>query len=117
MYDRDCMAEVSPAGPLQSPAELKAQIDAERVGLPFLVYRDGAGTQRIYTLPDTDRQPVGVGQRVDPLGAGPVAIDEERQPDAFCIDLRLELGRRLQRTGWTDLCHAVTIVHPRPVAI
>ncbi len=30
-----------------SAAELKAQIEAERGGRPFLVYRDGGGTQRI----------------------------------------------------------------------
>ena len=32
----------------RSPAELKAQIEAERAGAPFLVWRDGA--QRILTL-------------------------------------------------------------------
>jgi len=34
----------------RSPAELKAQIEAERAGAPFLVWRDGA--QRILTLED-----------------------------------------------------------------
>ncbi|MFX4370005.1 hypothetical protein ABTA37_19945, partial [Acinetobacter baumannii] len=53
------MAEVTPAGQLQSPAELKAQIEAERLGLPFLVYRDGGGSQQIFTLPDTDRVTIG----------------------------------------------------------
>ncbi|HWH92300.1 MAG TPA: FHA domain-containing protein [Baekduia sp.] len=33
-----------------SAAELKAQLQAERLGLPFLVYRDDAGQQRIHTL-------------------------------------------------------------------
>jgi len=59
MYDRYCMAEVSPVGQLQTAAELKAQIEAERIGQPFLVYRDGAGMQRIHTLPDTERLTVG----------------------------------------------------------
>jgi pSer/pThr/pTyr-binding forkhead associated (FHA) protein len=36
--------------PLQSPAELKAVIEAERAGTPFLVYRDGPGDQRILVL-------------------------------------------------------------------
>jgi len=35
---------------MQSPRELKAQIEAERAGLPFLVYRDGADEQQIFTL-------------------------------------------------------------------
>ena len=33
-----------------SPAELKEQLEAERSGSPFLVYRDGAGEQRIFVL-------------------------------------------------------------------
>jgi pSer/pThr/pTyr-binding forkhead associated (FHA) protein len=33
-----------------SAGELKAQIEAERLGQPFLVYRDGAGEQRLLTI-------------------------------------------------------------------
>jgi hypothetical protein len=33
-----------------SPTELKAQIEAEREGTPFLVFRDGDGAQQIITL-------------------------------------------------------------------
>ena len=32
--------------PVQSPVELKEQIEAEREGTPFLVYRDGDGAQQ-----------------------------------------------------------------------
>jgi len=32
------------------PADLKERLDAERRGLPFVVFRDSAGTQRIVTL-------------------------------------------------------------------
>src|ERR1700730_8583392 len=32
------------------PSELKAQIETERRGLPFLVYRDGEERQRIFEL-------------------------------------------------------------------
>jgi len=35
---------------MQSASELKAQIEAERAGLPFLLYRDGADEQQIFTL-------------------------------------------------------------------
>ncbi len=35
-----------------SAAELKAQIEAERAGRPFLVLRDGAGEQRIVAIED-----------------------------------------------------------------
>jgi pSer/pThr/pTyr-binding forkhead associated (FHA) protein len=36
-----------------SPAELKEQLEAERRGRPFLVFRDDAGAQRIVVLEDT----------------------------------------------------------------
>lgn len=38
---------MSSAPPQTSAAELKAQIEAERGGRPFLVYRDDDGEQRI----------------------------------------------------------------------
>lgn len=45
---------------VQSPAELKAQIEAEREGLPFLVYRDGEDRQHIFFLvQELDRVTVG----------------------------------------------------------
>jgi hypothetical protein len=43
-----------------SPAELKAQIEAERLGAAFLVHRDGEGEQQILTLASA---PVWVGRR------------------------------------------------------
>jgi pSer/pThr/pTyr-binding forkhead associated (FHA) protein len=44
---------------LQSPVELKAQIEAERAGAPFLLFRDESGRQRIFTLAGIDRVTVG----------------------------------------------------------
>lgn len=45
---------------VQSPAELKAQIEAEWEGLPFLVYRDGEDRQHIFFLvQELDRVTVG----------------------------------------------------------
>jgi pSer/pThr/pTyr-binding forkhead associated (FHA) protein len=55
------MAEQIPAAPAQSPVELKAQIEAERAGKPFLIYRDGSGQQQIFTLTD-DLERVTVGR-------------------------------------------------------
>jgi DNA-binding CsgD family transcriptional regulator len=56
------MAE-TPASPLEahaaSPAELRDRIEAERLGRPFLVLRDGDGDQRIVALGDTPRISVG----------------------------------------------------------
>ncbi len=42
-----------------SPAELKEQIEAERRGEPFLVYRDGDGAQQIIDLGAAERITVG----------------------------------------------------------
>jgi pSer/pThr/pTyr-binding forkhead associated (FHA) protein len=47
--------------PLTSPAELKQRLDAERAGLSFLVYRDGAGQQRLFAL-DAGRDRATVGR-------------------------------------------------------
>jgi pSer/pThr/pTyr-binding forkhead associated (FHA) protein len=45
------MTQASPlATHAASPAELKQRLEAQRQGLPFLVYRDGAGAQQIHTL-------------------------------------------------------------------
>ncbi len=45
-----------------SPQDLKALIEAEHTGVPFLYFRDGAGDQRILMLPP-DRPRVTVGRR------------------------------------------------------
>jgi pSer/pThr/pTyr-binding forkhead associated (FHA) protein len=75
--------------PLQTPLELKAQIEAERLGFPFLVYRDGGGQQQIHTLDGTDQVTVGRGT-----------------PSDICIDWDTEVSRlhaELERLGehWT----------------
>ncbi len=54
------MSENAGATPLQSASDLKAQIEAEREGLPFLVYRDGGEQQQIFVLGEAlDRVTVG----------------------------------------------------------
>jgi pSer/pThr/pTyr-binding forkhead associated (FHA) protein len=53
-----------------SPTELQDRLDAEREGLPFLLYRDQQG-QRIATLnPDAGRVTLGRGDEVDVRLAG-----------------------------------------------
>ncbi len=49
-----------------SPVELKARIEAERLGRPFLLFADGAGAQRILELSaQEDRLTVGRGDACD----------------------------------------------------
>src|ERR687898_1532698 len=43
-------------------AEQEARLAAERLGLPFLLYRDGEGRQRIFPL-DRGRRSVTIGRR------------------------------------------------------
>lgn len=51
---------------LPSPRELKALIEAERTGIPFLQWRDGAGEQHLLMLPsDTPRIMIGRRERSD----------------------------------------------------
>ena len=57
------MSTGAPSGPHAATAtELKAQIEAEREGLPFLIYRDGAGEHRLLVL-DAEREHVTLGRR------------------------------------------------------
>jgi pSer/pThr/pTyr-binding forkhead associated (FHA) protein len=46
---------------IPSPAELKEQLEAERQGLPFLLFRDDKGSQHIVTLTQ-DRDSLSVGR-------------------------------------------------------
>jgi pSer/pThr/pTyr-binding forkhead associated (FHA) protein len=48
--------------PTASPIELKEQLEAQRNGIPFLVYRDGEGAQRIVRLAVASRR-LTVGRR------------------------------------------------------
>ena len=51
-----------PAGPRPvSPRELQAVVHAEREGVPFLVYRDSEGVQRLLRLTG-ERAEVGIGR-------------------------------------------------------
>lgn len=61
------MADRSPlAAHAASPAELRARIDAERLGRPFLVLRDGDGGQALVELDgEKDRLSVGRGTTCD----------------------------------------------------
>ena len=84
------MGENMGAAPVQSASELKAQIEAEREGLPFLVYRDGEERQQIFALSaDLDRVTVGRVSATD-----------------ICIDWDTEVSRlhaEFERIGddWT----------------
>jgi FHA domain len=50
-YRRGAMDDETRENRQLSPAELKALIEAERTGVPFVYWRDGAGHQKILMLP------------------------------------------------------------------
>jgi pSer/pThr/pTyr-binding forkhead associated (FHA) protein len=56
-------AHISPRAVTAS--ELKAQIEAERKGRPFLVFRDGEGRQTVFVLGDRDRVTAGRSPSAD----------------------------------------------------
>jgi pSer/pThr/pTyr-binding forkhead associated (FHA) protein len=58
----------------RTAAELKAQIDAERAGSPFLIYRDGDGRHRVHVLHAGQTQ-VTLGRR--PSAGLPLPWDDE----------------------------------------
>lgn len=57
------MSGTAPGRPhARTAGELKAQIEAERAGAPFLIYRDGEGRHRMHVL-EAEQQRVTVGRR------------------------------------------------------
>jgi pSer/pThr/pTyr-binding forkhead associated (FHA) protein len=76
--------------PLQTASELKAQIEAERGGVPFLVYRDGEGIQQLFVLSEgIERVTVGRAASTD------IWLDWDTEVSR----LHAELGRIGH--GWT----------------
>jgi pSer/pThr/pTyr-binding forkhead associated (FHA) protein len=69
------MSNGAPPGPhAATAAELKAQIEAERDGLPFLIFRGSSGEHRLLVL-GPDRDQVTLGRR--PSADVPLEWDEE----------------------------------------
>jgi pSer/pThr/pTyr-binding forkhead associated (FHA) protein len=69
------MTTGAPPGPHAATAvELKAQIEAERAGLPFLIYRDGSGRHLLLVL-DGEPDRVTLGRRAS--ADVPLEWDEE----------------------------------------
>ena len=92
-----------PAGPKAvSAVELKAQIEAEREGRPFLVYRDAEGEQQLVTI-DEGTTEIGraqrLGRRPARLGRGGLAPARPARRRRRRVDARRRrpLAQRLVR--------------------
>jgi DNA-binding CsgD family transcriptional regulator len=109
------MSGLSPIGRyVSSPADLKARIEAERVGSPFLLYRDGQGQQRIVALPqagvitigrrltndvviDWDTEVSRVHARLEEVGGDWTIVDDGLSRNGSWVnDERLTSRRRLR---------------------
>jgi pSer/pThr/pTyr-binding forkhead associated (FHA) protein len=100
-----------------TPAELKARIEAERRGKPFLVYRDADGVQRILELGDApERLTIGrsatnglalpwdgevsrVHASLERIGAEWTFVDDGRSHNGSFIDGERVRGRARLRDG------------------
>src|SRR3954453_2752563 len=78
---------------VQPAAEHEARLAAERLGLAFLVYRDGEGRQRIHPL-DRGRRSVTIGRRDE--------ADISLPWDPECSRLHAELELRAGEWTVTD---------------
>jgi len=99
---------------MTSPADVKARLDAERRGGPFLLYRDGGGAQVILFL----EAPVTVGRRaerdvalswdtevsrlhaqVEPVGSDWVVVDDGLSRNGTYVNGERVNGRRRLKDG------------------
>lgn len=123
---------MSPDSRATSAPELKAQIEAERCGRPFLVFRDGAGGQRI-VLVEEGRTELWVGrgesadvrldwdEEVSALHAQIEVVRDEctllddglSRNGSFVGEERVE-GRRRLRDGDTLRFGRTTVLYRRP---
>jgi hypothetical protein len=68
-----------------SPLDIKARLDAERAGAPFVLFRDGDGVQHIRPLDPTDA-PISIGR------APETVLTIEWDPDVSRLHAELEVS-------------------------
>ncbi len=112
------MSPDRPAGPRATSApELKAQIETERLGRPFFVYRDAAGEQRILAIEedagelwigrsgsadirlDFDAEVSGLHAQIEVIGAECTLLDDGLSRNGSFVNGERVGGRRRLRDG------------------
>lgn len=101
----------------QSAAELKAQIEAERLGVPLLVYRDGADEQRILAIEGArgslwigrsesadialaaDSEVSGLHAQIEHVGSECAVLDDGISRNGTFVNEKRVSGRRRLRDG------------------
>ena len=97
-----------------TPAELKERLEAERRGLPFLLYFDGAGHQVLYELGEQitvgrgtdcdvtlgwDREVSRLHAQIERVGAHWVLVDDGLSRNGSFVNGERVVGRRALREG------------------
>jgi pSer/pThr/pTyr-binding forkhead associated (FHA) protein len=85
-----CGVPEKPRPGVESVSELKARIDAERTGQPFLLYRDGSGEQQLFSF-EPGLTTASVGRR----GSSDLVLDWDDQVS------RLHAQFELVEEDWT----------------
>ena len=117
-----------------SAAELKAQIEAERGGRPFLVYRDGGGEQRVLVIEDGmeelwvgrgaaaglrldwDAEVSALHARIEVVGGECTLLDDGLSRNGSFVCAERVHGRRLLRDGEALRFGRTTILYRHPGA-
>jgi pSer/pThr/pTyr-binding forkhead associated (FHA) protein len=121
------------AAPRQTSApELKAQIEAERGGRPFLVFRDGAGEQRILVVEDGmaelwvgrgeaaglrldwDEEVSSLHAQIEVVGGECTLLDDGLSRNGSFVAEERVHGRRRLRDGDTLRFGRTTVLFRRP---
>jgi pSer/pThr/pTyr-binding forkhead associated (FHA) protein len=118
--------------PQTSAPELKAQIEAERGGRPFLVFRDGAGKQRILVVEegkaelwvgrgeaaglrlDWDEEVSALHARIEVVGGECTLLDDGLSRNGSFVGAERVHGRRRLRDGEVLRFGHTTVLYRRP---
>jgi pSer/pThr/pTyr-binding forkhead associated (FHA) protein len=118
---------MGPDGVLSTAAELKARIEAERRGAPFLVYRDAGGAQALMELgPREEHVTIGRGRdsdlalpwdatvsrlhaQLERVGSDWTLVDEGLSRNGSFVNAERIVGRRRLRDG-DRLCFGKTLL-------
>jgi pSer/pThr/pTyr-binding forkhead associated (FHA) protein len=123
---------MSPEPRQTSAPELKAQIEAERVGRPFLVFRDGAGEQRILVVEagvaelwvgrgeaaglrlDWDGEVSALHAQIEVVGDECTLLDDGLSRNGSFVGTERVHGRRRLRDGDTLRFGRTAVLYRRP---
>jgi hypothetical protein len=114
-----------------TPAELKARLEAERRGLPFLLFHDGAGEQALYELDGLvtvgrgadcdislgwDREVSRLHAQLERIGAHWVLVDDGLSRNGSFVNGERVVGRRVLRDGDRLVFGETPVVYRAPAS-